>query len=113
MTSLRGNICIWSAAGYRPNSPSSCQSQDTEHEIYHDDAIVEYSQSGERIPRATQRASPSQPAPGEAVGLCRPAGCRRGDLWVTEYVITYDGRRIMEFQAERVDARDAVLRSAV
>lgn len=42
-----------------------------------------------------------------AVGLCRPADRRRGELWVTEYVIAYDGRpintvSIMEFRAGKV-----------
>jgi len=65
------------AALERHWTASTAGDQDAEHEIYHDDAIVVSPIRGVHT-RATQRASPSQPAPGQAVGLCRPADCRRG-----------------------------------
>ena len=81
--------------------------QDAEHEIYHDDAIVEYPQSGERIRgRHNVQALRSQhPARPSGFVVRRMLG--GGGLWVTEYVITYDGRpyntvSIMEFQAGKV-----------
>ena len=46
--------------------------QDAEHEIYHDDAVVEYPQSGERV-RGRQNVQPFAVSIGQAVGLCRPA----------------------------------------
>ena len=52
--------------------------QDAEHEIYHEDAVVEYPQSGERVRGRHNVLSPSQPASDQAVGLCRPADRRRG-----------------------------------
>ena len=65
--------------------------QDAEHESYHDDAIVEYPQSGERIHgrhnvQALRSQHPARPHSGFAVR--RIVG--EGDLWVTEYVITYE-----------------------
>jgi len=55
---------------------------DAEHDIYEDDAICDYPQSGERI-----------------LGV--------GDLWITEYTIIYQGRpaftvSIMEFRNGKV-----------
>ena len=55
---------------------------DAEHDIYEDDAICDYPQSGERI-----------------LGV--------GDLWITEYTINYQGRpaftvSIMEFRNGKV-----------
>ena len=55
---------------------------DAEHDIYEDDAICDYPQSGERI-----------------LGV--------GDLWITEYTIDYQGRpaftvSIMEFRNGKV-----------
>ncbi len=81
--------------------------QDAEHEIYHDDAIVEYPQSGERIRgRHNVQALRSQhPAKPSGFVVRRIVG--GGDLWVTEDVITSNGRSvntvsIMEFQESKV-----------
>ena len=86
---------------------SKAGDQDTEHEIYDDDSVVDYPQSGERVRgRHNVQALRSQhPARPSGVVVRRIVG--GGDLWVTEYVITYDGRRvntvsIMEFQAGKV-----------
>jgi hypothetical protein len=81
--------------------------QDAEHEIYHDDAIVEYPQSAERIRgRHNVQALRSQhPAKPSGFVVRRLVG--GGDLWVTEYVITYNGHSvntvsIMELEAGKV-----------
>ena len=81
--------------------------QDAEHEIYDDDAVVEYPQSGERVRgRHNVQALRSQhPARPSGFVVRRIVG--GGELWVTEYVIAYDGRpintvSIMEFQAGKV-----------
>ena len=86
---------------------SAAGNQDAEHEIYHDDAIVDYPQSGERIRgrhnvQALRSRHPDKPS---GFVVRRIVGA--GDLWVTEYAITYEGRRfdtvsIMEFQAGKV-----------
>jgi hypothetical protein len=74
---------------------------DTEHAIYADDATLDYPQSGERFRgRAKIKAQRGgHPADGK-VPLRRISG--RGDLWISECVITYDGEpthsvSIMEF----------------
>ena len=74
---------------------------ETEHEIYREDAVLEYPQSGERIRgrRNIQLSRTAQPNQ-KRFAIRRIVGA--GDLWVTEYVLTYDGRpfytvSIMEF----------------
>jgi len=63
----------------------------TEHLIYHEDAVLEYPQSGERTRGRhdieCQRAS--QPNK-KRFTVRRIIGS--GDLWVTEFVLTYDGK---------------------
>src|SRR5579864_2161200 len=79
---------------------------ETEHHIYCEDAVLEYPQSGERTRgRANiqgQRAS--QPSK-KHFAVRRIIGS--GDLWITEFILTYDGRpsytvSIMEFSGEKV-----------
>jgi ketosteroid isomerase-like protein len=76
---------------------------DTEHEIYRDDAVLEYPQSGERIRGRTniQASRAAQPNL-KRFTVRRMLG--GGDLWVSELVMTYDGEpsyvvSIMEFEA--------------
>jgi SnoaL-like protein len=73
-----------------------------EHEIYHDDAVLDYPQSGERIRgrRNIQESRFVQPNK-KRFAVRRIIG--DGDLWVTEFVLTYDGVpsyavSIMEFR---------------
>jgi hypothetical protein len=72
-----------------------------EHEIYREDAVLEYPQSGERIRgRANIQASRTAQPNLKHFAVRRIVGT--GSLWVTEYVLTYDGRAshtvsIMEF----------------
>src|SRR6476660_9493908 len=73
-----------------------------EHEIYHEDAVLEYPQSGERIRgrRNIQESRTVQPNK-KRFAIRRMIGS--GDLWVTEFVLTYDGIpsyvvSIMEFR---------------
>src|ERR1700724_3048586 len=73
-----------------------------EHEIYREDAVLDYPQSGERI-RGRQNIQESrfvQPSK-KRFTVRRIIGS--GDLWVTEFVLTYDGIpscavSIMEFR---------------
>jgi hypothetical protein len=78
----------------------------TEHLIYREDAVLEYPQSGEltrgRSNIQNQRAS--QPSK-KRFTIRRIIGS--GDLWVTEFILTYDGKpsytvSIMEFRGDRV-----------
>jgi hypothetical protein len=72
-----------------------------EHQIYREDAVLEYPQSGERIRgRAHIQASRAAQPNLKHFAIRRIIGT--GRLWVTEYVLTYDGRpsytvSIMEF----------------
>jgi hypothetical protein len=79
---------------------------DAEHDIYRDDAILDYPQSGERIRgrRNIQASRVAQPN-SKRFRVRRIIG--GGDLWVTEFVLTYDGLptytvSIMEFADGRV-----------
>jgi hypothetical protein len=79
---------------------------ETEHLIYHDDALLEYPQSGEltrgRANIQGQRAS--QPSH-KRFSIRRIVGS--GELWVTEFILSYDGKpsysvSIMEFRGDKV-----------
>ena len=74
---------------------------DVEHDIYREDAILEYPQSGERIRgRRHIRLSRAAQPQSKRFSVRRIVGT--GDLWVTEFVLTYDGSptwsvSVMEF----------------
>jgi ketosteroid isomerase-like protein len=79
---------------------------ETEHLIYHEDAVLDYPQSGERTRgrRNIQGQRASQPNK-KRFTVQRMIG--GGDLWVTEFVLTYDGKpsytvSIMEFKGDKV-----------
>ncbi len=76
------------AAVERHWAASAAGDQDAEHEIYHDDAIVEYPQSGERIRgrHNVQALRSHHPARPSGFAVRRIVGA--GDLLVTAYVIT-------------------------
>ena len=63
---------------------------ETEHDIYREDAVLEYPQSGERIlgRRNIQESRFVQPNK-KRFAVRRTIG--GGDLWITEFVLTYDG----------------------
>jgi len=79
---------------------------ETEHRIYHEDAVLEYPQSGERTRgrRNIQNQRASQPSK-KRFAIRRIIG--GGDLWITEFILTYDGKpsytvSIMEFRDDKV-----------
>jgi SnoaL-like domain len=79
---------------------------DIEHEIYRDDAVLHYPQSGERIrgQRKIQESRFLQPNK-KRFSVQRIIGS--GDLWITEFVLTYDdipsyAVSIMEFRDGKV-----------
>ncbi|MGE5269339.1 MAG: nuclear transport factor 2 family protein [Thiohalocapsa sp.] len=74
---------------------------EAEHDIYRGDAVLEYPQSGERI-RGRQKIQSSRAAQPNRKRFSVRRIVGRDDLWITEYVLTYDGRpsytvSIMEF----------------
>jgi SnoaL-like domain len=87
-------------------SASDANDFETEHLIYEEDAVLEYPQSGERTRgrRNIQGQRASQPNR-KRFTIRRIIGS--GDLWVTEFILTYDGKpsytvSIMEFRGEKV-----------
>jgi hypothetical protein len=73
-----------------------------EHDIYADDAICDYPQSGERILGRNNLQALRSHHPGKPSGFQVKRILGKGDLWITEYTITYQGRpaytvSIMEF----------------
>ena len=79
---------------------------DRAHAIYHDDLIVEFPQSGERIfgERNLYKLRAYYPAK-VTFKILWIRG--EGNLWITELIITYDGRpvnvvTIMEFKEGKV-----------
>src|SRR5215813_4892445 len=85
---------------------SDANNFDEEHQIYREDAVLEYPQSGERIRgrrniQASRFAQPNK----KRFTVRRILGA--ADLWVTEFVLTYDGQpsysvSIMEFNDGKV-----------
>ncbi len=73
-----------------------------EHDIYRDDAVLDYPQSGERIRgRHNIQESRFRQPDKKRFAVRRIIG--GGDLWVTEFVLSYDGKpsytvSIMEFR---------------
>jgi len=89
------------AALERHWAASDANDLEAEHDIYREDAVLEYPQSGERIcgRRKIQSSRAAQPNR-KRFTVRRITGA--GGLWVTEYILTYDGRpshtvSIMEF----------------
>src|ERR1044072_8349495 len=79
---------------------------ETEHVIYHEDAVLEYPQSGERTRgrRNIQNQRASHPSK-KRFNVRRIIG--GGDLWITEFILTYDGKpsftvSILEFKGDKV-----------
>ena len=79
---------------------------EAEHRIYHEDAVLEYPQSGERIRgrlniQITRSIQPNR----KRFTVQRIIG--GGDLWITEFILSYDGKpsytvSIMEFRGDEV-----------
>src|SRR5499427_5859266 len=79
---------------------------EAEHRIYREDAVLEYPQSGERIRgRRNIQITRAKQSSKKRFAVRRVIGS--GDLWVTEYILTYDGKpsytvSIMEFSGDKV-----------
>ena len=79
---------------------------ETEHDIYLDDAVLEYPQSGERIRgRRNIQTTRTLQANKKRFQVRRILG--GDDLWITEYILTYDDQpsftvSIMEFRDGKV-----------
>ncbi len=94
------------AALQRHWAASDASDFETEHDIYCEDAVLDYPQSGERIRgrRNIQQSRTVQPNK-KRFTVRRMIGS--GELWVTEFVLTYDDVpsyvvSIMEFREGKV-----------
>jgi hypothetical protein len=79
---------------------------DAEHAIYREDALLEYPQSGERI-RGRHNIQASRVAQPNAKRFKVRRIVGAGNLWVTEFILVYDGRpsfsvSVMEFLEGKV-----------
>ena len=86
---------------------SAAGDADAEHEIYADDAICDYPQSGERIHGRRNLQALRSHHPGKPSGFNVRRILGQAELWITEYTITYQGRpaytiSIMEFHNGKV-----------
>ncbi len=80
---------------------------DAEHDIYDDNAICDYPQSGERILGRSNLQALRSHHPGKPSGFNIRRMQGSGNLWITEYTIDYQQRSsftvsIMEFQDGKV-----------
>jgi hypothetical protein len=78
-----------------------------EHDIYDDYAICDYPQSGERIIGRINLQALRSHHPGKPSGFNVKRILGKGGLWITEYIITYQGQHaftvsIMEFRNGKV-----------
>jgi hypothetical protein len=86
---------------------SAAGDQVDEHQIYHDDAVCEYPQSGEVIRGRSNLQALRSHHPGKPSGFSVRRILGKDNLWITEYVINYEGKRtytvsIMEFRDGKV-----------
>jgi hypothetical protein len=78
-----------------------------EHDIYADDAICDYPQSGERILGRKNLQALRSHHPGKPSGFKIKRILGKDNLWITEYTITYKEQlaytvSIMEFRGAKV-----------
>lgn len=78
-----------------------------EHDIYDDDVICDYPQSGERIFGRINLQALRGHHPGKPSGFRVRRILGKGDIWVTEYTINYQEKlaytvSIMEFRDDKV-----------
>jgi ketosteroid isomerase-like protein len=86
---------------------SAAGDAEAEHDIYADDSICDYPQSGERILGRRNLQALRSHHPGKPSGFEVRRIVGSGDLWVTEYTIVYQGRpaytvSTMEFRDGKV-----------
>jgi SnoaL-like domain len=94
--------CQFMAPNQRHWDASDASDFKVEHEIYREDAVLDYPQSGERI-RGRHNIQESRFVQPNKKHFTVRRIIGSGDLWVTEFVLTYDGIpsyavSIMEFR---------------
>ena len=86
---------------------SAAGDQVAEHEIYHEDVVCEYPQSGEIIRGRQNLQALRSHHPGKPSGFSVRRIAGEGNVWVSEYTINYGNRTaftvsIMEFRDGKV-----------
>jgi hypothetical protein len=86
---------------------SAARDTNAEHDIYDDNVICDYPQSGERILGRKNLQALRSHHPGKPSGFEVKRIVGNENLWITEYTITYQGRSaftvsIMEFRGGKV-----------
>jgi hypothetical protein len=77
------------------------------HELYHDDAVLEFPQSGERFEGVANFREWRSQYPGEVeFQLRRLSGC--GDVWVRELSVRYDGGPTADVLSVGIDRCEAI-----
>jgi SnoaL-like domain len=94
------------AALQRHWDASDASNFEVEHDIYREDAVLDYPQSGERI-RGRHNIQESRTVQPNTKRFKVRRMIGSGDLWITEYILTYDDVpsyvvSIMEFREGRV-----------
>ena len=79
---------------------------EVEHEIYREDAVLDYPQSGERI-RTRHNIQESRTVQPNKKRFTVQRIIGSGDLWVTEFVLTYDG--IPSYTVSIMEFRDGLV----
>src|SRR6201987_3177908 len=79
---------------------------ETEHDIYREDAVLDYPQSGERIRgrRNIQESRSVQPSE-KRFTVRRITGS--GNLWVSEFILSYDG--VPSYSVSIMEFRDGLV----
>lgn len=88
-------------------SASASGDLEIEHSIYDDNVLCEYPQSGERIHGRRNLQALRGHHPGKPGGFQVRRIVGAGNLWVTEYVVDYQGKAfdvvsVMEFREDKV-----------
>jgi hypothetical protein len=86
---------------------SAAGDQNLEHEIYHEQAVCDYPQSGERIHGKQNLQNLRSHHPGKPADFSIRRLFGSGELWITEYTIIYEGKpfhtiSLMEFENGKV-----------
>ena len=79
---------------------------EVEHEIYRDDAVLDYPQSGERI-RGRHNIQESRFVQPNKKSFTVRRMIGSGSLWITEFVLTYDG--IPSYAVSIMEFRDGLV----
>ena len=92
---------------------SAAGDQVGEHEIYHDDAVCIYPQSGEVIHGRQNLQALRSHHPGKPSGFVVRRIVGEGNLWVTEYAIDYEGKSAFTVKHHGIPGRKGRARDPV